>query len=164
MNVADVRRLFDYTEWANAQIFAAIDGLSEEQYARTIESSFPSIKATLAHVISAEWVWLLRWHGESPTNPPEWTKGAPREELHRQLHDVETKRAAFLASLDEAALAKEVAYVSVKGDAFSYPLGEQLRHVANHSTYHRGQLITMLRQVGAAAPATDWLVFVRSLK
>ena len=164
MNVEHVRRLCAYTEWANAQFFDAVDELTEEQYSRTIESSFPSIRDTLAHIISAEWVWLRRWNGESPTVAPPWTTGASRETLHEQLNAVETERAAFLDSLTEDALATPLSYRSIKGDAFTYPLGDQLQHVANHSTYHRGQLTTMLRQAGATPPATDWMVFQRSLK
>jgi len=164
MNLDEARSLFAYTEWANAQIFAVIDRLTEEQYTRTIESSFPSIQDTLAHVISAEWIWLRRWGGESPTVAPSWTVGASRETLHEQAAEVEGERAAFLDSLNDDSLAAVISYRSMRGDPFAYPLAEQVRHVANHSTYHRGQLTTMLRQVGATPPATDWLVFQRSLK
>jgi uncharacterized damage-inducible protein DinB len=164
MNIHDVRRLFEYTEWANARIFSVIDDLTEEQFARTIESSFPSIRATLAHVISAEWIWMRRWTGESPASAPDWASGAPREELHRRLDAVQAERTQLLEALNDDGLAEIVSYRSIRGDAFAYPLGEQMLHVANHSTYHRGQLTTMLRQVGATPPATDWLVFQRSLK
>ena len=164
MNLADVRRLYAYTEWANAQIFAAADALSDEQYSRRIESSFPSISATLAHVISAEWIWLRRWKGESPQVAPDWAAGAPRPALHEKMREVEDERRELLDSLNEDALATIIAYRSIKGDPFAYPFADQLIHMANHSTYHRGQLTTMLRQVGAVPPATDWLVFQRTLK
>jgi len=164
MNLSDVRRLFAYTEWANALFFAVVDQLTEEQYTRTIDSSFPSIQDTLAHVVSSEWVWMRRWKGESPTVVPEWNSGASRETLHEQLRAVEAERKEFLASLDDDALATLVSYRSIKGDPFTLPLGEQFQHVVNHSTYHRGQLTTMLRQVGAAPPGTDLSLFFRSLK
>ena len=162
MNINDVRRLFAYTEWANACIFSVVDDLTDEQYTRTIESSFPSIRATLAHIISVEWIWMRRWTGESPASPPGWASGAARDELRRRLSAVQAERTELLDSLNDDGLAAIVSYRSVKGDAFAYPLGEQMLHVANHSTYHRGQLTTMLRQAGATPPATDWLVFLRT--
>ena len=164
MNVSDVRRLFAYTEWANGLFFDAIDQLTEEQYSRTIPSSYSTIGDTLAHIISAEWIWLRRWNGESPTVVPEWCTGASRETLHEELRKVETERAAFLATLTEDALAAPLSYRSIKGDPFTLPLGEQLQHVVNHSTYHRGQLTTMLRQAGATPPGTDLSIFFRTAK
>jgi uncharacterized damage-inducible protein DinB len=50
-------------------------------------------------------------------------------------------------------------YQNLKGETWRYPLWQQMHHVVNHSTYHRGQVVTMLRQLGAAAPATDLLVY-----
>jgi len=164
MNVKDVRRLFAYTEWANALFFDAVDQLTEEQYARTIESSFPTIGDTLAHIISAEWIWLRRWKGESPMVAPPWTTGASRETLHEQLRELEAERASFLEMLSDEALAAPLSYRSIKGDPFTLPLGEQLQHVVNHSTYHRGQLTTMLRQAGATPPGTDLSLFFRIVK
>jgi len=161
--MSDVRPLFAYTEWANARIFECVDGLPEAEYTRTIESSFPSIAATLAHIVSAEWVWLRRWKGESPTVVPEWAGGA-RAVLHEKLREVEAERAAFLDTLTDAALAESFSYRSVKGDPFTRPLGITLQHVVNHSTYHRGQLTTMLRQAGAAPPSTDFTLFFTNPK
>jgi uncharacterized damage-inducible protein DinB len=101
MNLSDVRRLFAYTEWANALFFAVVDQLTEEQYTRAIDSSFPSIQDTLAHVVSSEWVWMRRWKGESPTVVPEWNSGASREKLHQQLSAVEAERKVNLDTLDD---------------------------------------------------------------
>lgn len=164
MNMSDIRPLFAYTEWANARIFECIDGLSDEQYTRTIESSFPSIAATLAHIISAEWIWLRRWKGESPLAAPEWAGGAARETLHEELRAIEAERDAFLATLTDDALTVPFSYLSIKGDAFTRPLGVTLQHVVNHSTYHRGQLTTMLRQAGAAPPSMDLTLFLTNPK
>ena len=162
--MSDFCPLFAYTEWANARIFECVDGLPEAEYTRTIESSFPSIAATLAHIISAEWVWLRRWKGESPTVVPEWAGGASRQVLHETLREVEAERDAFLNTLTEDSFTAPISYRSVKGDPFTRPLWITLQHVINHSTYHRGQLTTMLRQVGAAPPSTDLTLFFTNPK
>jgi uncharacterized damage-inducible protein DinB len=73
---------------------------------------------------------------------------------------LERSQGEFLAGLTDAALGLPVSYENPPGRVWTYSLGQMLRHVVNHSTYHRGQVITLLRQLGAAAVATDLLVFV----
>jgi uncharacterized damage-inducible protein DinB len=161
MNSADMRRLYAYTDWANERMLAAIDGLSEEQRTRTIPSSFPSILETLHHIAFAEWLWLRRWQGESPMALP---GGASLGELRDRLRAVADERRAYLDALADDAMAGQISYRSIKGDPFTMNLGDVLVHCANHSTYHRGQLVTMLRQVGVKPPGTDYTEFVRTLR
>jgi uncharacterized damage-inducible protein DinB len=162
MDANDVRRLYDYTDWANERMLGAIAGLSDEQFARDIVSSYRSIRDTLAHIAVAEFLWLRRWMGESPPREPEWMTGQSFDELRRKLHDIAAERRSYLSSLANADVEVTLHYRSVKGDAFALPLGDTLIHCANHSTYHRGQLVTMLRQVGATPPNMDYSVFARS--
>jgi uncharacterized damage-inducible protein DinB len=159
MNVDDIRSLYDYTIWANARFFGAAGELSTEQLVRDLKSSFPSIRDTLSHIVSGEWVWLRRWLGESPSALPEWLENPSLESLRADLAKVEKERASFFSSLSPKDLERRVRYRNFKGDAMDFLLGDVLVHVANHSTYHRGQLATMFRQVGAAPPATDLTVY-----
>ena len=69
MTPADLRELVEYNYWARDRIFEAVSALAPEQYARAMGNSFSSIRETLVHVYSAEWVWLSRWQGVSPTAP-----------------------------------------------------------------------------------------------
>lgn len=162
MNIAEVRRLFAYNEWANARIVLSLRSLEQEQLERRIESSFPSIQATLGHIVSAEWIWLRRWKGESPESIPAWALEGTLETLVPQLTEVETERAQFLAGMSDGDLERKIAYRSIKGDPFETRFDDMFRHVVNHSTYHRGQLTTMIRQVGGVPPSTDFVVFTRS--
>ena len=162
MNVADIRKLYAYTEWANERILDAIATLSDEQFTREIVSSFPSIRETLSHIAYAEWLWLLRWQGDSPMDPPEWTKEPSLATLATQLRQTAAERRAYLDTLTDEKIAATIDYRSIKGDPFTMPLGGVLLHCANHSTYHRGQLTTMLRQVGATPPSMDYTLFLRS--
>jgi uncharacterized damage-inducible protein DinB len=161
MNIADARKLFDYTEWANERMAAACSGLTGEQLDREIVSSFPSIRLTLAHMASAEWIWLRRWLGESPSVWPEWIGEAPLDQVVAGWREVARERSAWLDGLADADLERAISYRSMKGDPFTNPLRDLFTHVANHATYHRGQLTTMLRQVGATPPATDFSVYIR---
>ena len=155
MNVDYFRRLFSYTEWANARFLECVRGLSEEQFTQHIPSSFPTIRDTLGHMVFAEWLWLQRWKGESPTSRPEWTKEPSLETLETQLRAVERERTELVDSLTDEDVRREFPYRNMAGEPYSALLGELMAHVVNHGTYHRGQLTTMLRQVGATPPSTD---------
>jgi uncharacterized damage-inducible protein DinB len=161
MTVDDVRALFAYDEWANARIFEAASALDPEQRTRRLTSSFPSIQETLAHIVMAEWVWLRRWKGESPTARPPWAGGAEVARLREALSAVEGERAGFLAGLTDARLGEPISYRTLKGEEQRGQLAGLCQHVVNHSTYHRGQAATLLRQVGATVPSTDLVVFTR---
>ena len=161
MQLTDVRSLFAYNEWANARIFAAASELDPEIFATPRGSSFSSIRDTLSHIATSEWVWLQRWRGESPTAPPAWGSSARASELIEKLRVVETERGQLLSALTEAGLQERLKYRNLKGEEFAQPLVDQMAHVVNHSTYHRGQVATLFRQAGMSAPATDLIVFMR---
>jgi uncharacterized damage-inducible protein DinB len=159
MNVKDVRDLFVYSEWANALVLDATGRLSDEEFTRALGNSFPSVRDTLVHLLFAEWVWLRRWRGESPRVILDPLQFADVESVRARLAEVARERAELVAGLSDADLYRVVAYVNSKGEEWRYPLGRMMQHVANHSTYHRGQVVTMLRQLGASAPSTDLLYY-----
>ena len=164
MTTGEVRELFAYDAWANALVFETAAGLSEEQLADSVASSFPSVVGTLAHMVGAEWVWLRRWLGESPEGFPDWVAKPVLADLRARLAAVEQEREAFVAGLSDGELGRIVSYRNLAGQVFADPLGGLIRHVVNHSTYHRGQVATQLRQLGLKPPSTDLIVFQRQLK
>ena len=165
MTLDDACRLFSYTEWANLGMVKCIRGLSEEQFTRHIPSSFPTIRDTLAHIAFAEWLWLRRWKGENPTARPEWTHEPSLDLLEMHLRAIGEERSHFLMTLTDDDLRRDFAYRNMAGASFSNRLGDLMTHVVNHATYHRGQLTTMLRQVGATPPSTDFVsVYLQTLK
>jgi uncharacterized damage-inducible protein DinB len=152
MTIEEVTELFGYGSWATMRMFAAAEALTPEQQTAVVASSFPSIRATLAHIVGAESFWLSQWMAASVPSTPLATLTIA--ELRGQLETVEAQRASFLASLTSVDLDRMVSYSGI-GEAFSLPLGQLMRHVVNHSTYHRGQLATQFRQLGYAPPNTD---------
>lgn len=159
MRVADIRSLYAFNEWANARIFSAAAQLDQGAFAEPRGSSFSSIRDTVAHIVTSEWVWLRRWRGESPTAVPDWGYLPDAAALARKLAEIEADRAAFLTGLSEEGLTKPMSYRNFKGEEWRHLLVDQLTHVVNHSTYHRGQVATLFRQAGSAAPVTDLIVF-----
>jgi uncharacterized damage-inducible protein DinB len=159
MDHATIGALYRYNLWANEQVLDAVSRLSRDDFTRDLKSSHGSIHETLTHLVWGEWIWLRRWKGESPTtvfSPADFPDVAS---LREQLQAVALERAAFLEDLTTERLAHVIEYRNVKGETWRYPLWQQLYHVVNHSTYHRGQVVTMLRQVGAAPTPMDFLVY-----
>lgn len=157
----EIRDLYAYNRWANRRTLDAAERLTPEELSRDLGSSFPSVRETLAHVLAAEWIWLERWRGSSPPGLPEAWDLSRLEAVRARWSEVETDQRTFVEGLDEAALDRVIAYRNTAGTEFENPLGQLLRHVVNHSTYHRGQVVTLLRQLGAEAVATDYVVYLR---
>jgi uncharacterized damage-inducible protein DinB len=166
MNLHDIRRLFDYTEWANDLAMAAADQLSDEHVRRDFGISHQSIFGTLTHTAGAEWIWLERWNGRSPAKSEAWpmwsTESCPDiATLNERWTEVVDRRAQLLTTIDEDRLAAELPFKLLSGDPSSMPLIDQMQHVVNHSTMHRGQIVGMIRQLGIEPPSTDLIFFLR---
>lgn len=157
----DLLDLVQYNDWANARMADTIGELPETAQSTPITSSFGSIRETLAHIASAEWIWLRRWQGESPAAAPPWVAGDSTDQLLGRLEMIRTDRLAFLAPLADADLSRPLEYRNLAGNTYRNTLADLVRHVVNHSTYHRGQLATQLRQAGYVPPATDFIVYRR---
>ena len=153
--------LLDYHYWARDRLFQAVGALTSEQYARPMGSSFASVRDTLNHTYFAEWVWHSRWQGESPSAFP---AAAPMDvEALRSLWVArEAMVRAFVSGQSDADIARPHAYTLFNGTASQSPLWQMVVHVVNHATYHRGQVTTLLRQLGAApAKSMDMIAFFR---
>src|SRR5438876_87222 len=143
-----IRLLWDYTDWADARAFEAVSKLTAEQYAKDLGSSHKSVRDTMVHLVSAQWIWLSRWKGTSPKAM--WTTEAypALAALKDRWAALHQEIEAFVSSQTEASLSGDLVYQNTKGETLKYPLGALLLHMVNHSTYHRGQVTTLLRQLG----------------
>jgi len=155
MSVAMVRDLYDYHRWANRTLYDFAVGLGEATCAREVGTQFSYRKVTrmFAHLHGADWVWLRRWKGTSPTTIPgdELTTMAAVRETWDAL---EAEQKAFVDALHDADLARVVGYKNTEGKAFSAPLGQLLVHVANHATHHRSEVATMVTMLSGSPPDT----------
>jgi uncharacterized damage-inducible protein DinB len=151
--------LFEYNVWANARLLARCAALSPDQWSRELGGSFSTLLSVVAHVVGAEWIWLRRWKGESPASAPAWYSDPSPTALMTALEQVEAERLQFLRSLTREDLDREVEYSLLDGSKGTLSLSILLRHVMNHSTYHRGQIAAMLRRLNVTPPSTDLLVY-----
>lgn len=156
-----LERLIEYTIWANHRVMRACATIPVDDFKRELGASFGGIRGTLAHMMWAEWIWLERWKGVSPPGFPDESELADIVALRDRWKVIEDHRRAWLDALPRSAPAATVEYRNTAGDAFAAPLWQLVQHVANHSTYHRGQVISLLRQVGGRTVTTDMVVFDR---
>jgi uncharacterized damage-inducible protein DinB len=166
MNVADIKQLFDYTEWANDRALDAAAELSDDDLRRDFGISYKSIFGTLLHMAGAEWIWLERWNGRAPGKEA-WSMWSPEacnglDALNEGWADVIARRSMYVADLDEGRFDAEMHFKLLSGDASSMRLAHQMQHVVNHATLHRGQVVGMIRQLGLTPPSTDLLFYLRS--
>jgi uncharacterized damage-inducible protein DinB len=166
MNLTDIQRLFAYTEWANDLALDAAAKLSDEHLCHEFGISHKSIFGTLLHMAGADWIWFERWNGRSPKKDEAWslwtTDSCPHlATLRDRWANLVDGRARFIAGLDEERLSAELPFKLLSGDPNSMPLVDQMQHIANHATMHRGQVVGMIRQLGFEPPATDLLFYLR---
>lgn len=161
MNLEDFRLLYDFNSWANHRILDACASLTNEQFTRNLGNSFPSVRDTLCHICGAEWIWIERWHGHSPGALPNAADYPTLEALRDRWAGVERDLRDYVASLTPEDLQRILNFKTLAGVPYSQPLWQCLQHVANHGTYHRGQVITMLRQLEAKPVGTDIIAFYR---
>ncbi len=151
-----------YNAWANEQFIALLLEADEALFDRELVSSFTSIRKTLLHVWGAEDIWLQRFERVAK---PEWKAASfngTTAELCARWKESSAGLIAFVERQDEAALSAILTGMNLKGQPFADPLPAALLHVTIHGGYHRGQLVTLLRQLGITAiPQTDYIEYVR---
>ena len=151
-----------YTIWANRKIIECINNLSNDQINREISSSFSSVFKTVLHMLDAEAIWWQRVKlVEHIERPGDGFTGS-FEELSKKLEAQSKLWEEWVANASDNQLNHVFAYQNTKKEQFKQPVYEMLLHIFNHNTYHRGQLVTMLRQLGVEKiPPTDFIVFSR---
>ena len=162
MDLKTLRVLLDYHYWARDRLLDAVEPLTPDQFTRDIVSSFRSVRDTLVHIYAAEAAWFSRWQGQSPAGllPPDTF--ANLAALRQGWTEHEVKMRAFLESLGDTGIGRVMEYKSIAGQPAASVFWHMLQHVVNHASYHRGQVTTMLRQLGAAPPKSlDLIAFYR---
>jgi uncharacterized damage-inducible protein DinB len=157
----DLSRLLRYTVWANHRLLRAAATMGVEDWRRDLGGSHGGVRGTLAHMMWAELVWLERWKGLP--NPPRGDESQfPTViELRDRWTGLDEHRQAWLEGLPAEAGSTVIHYRTTDGTAYESPLERLVQHAANHSTYHRGQVLSFLRQLGVKPVSTDMLVWDR---
>lgn len=161
MSPEEIFQLFDYNSWANERSLTAAEKLAPEEFTRPMGSSFSSVRDTLAHIYGAEWIWLERFEGRSPTALPNLNQFPDVQTLRESWSVHEKNLIGFVHRLTQADLDQQMEYKTLRFGVYKNPLWQSMMHLINHGTYHRGQVTTLLRQLGAQPILLDLMHFYR---
>jgi uncharacterized damage-inducible protein DinB len=161
MTIQDFQTLFEFNSWANARTLQAVDSLPEEKLYVDLKSSFGSIHGTLVHLVGAEDIWLQRLNGADPGIFMKKDNYPTYASVKSKWKEVETGWQKYIADLKEEELPRTLTFHNIRGELVTQKIWQSLQHLVNHSTYHRGQLTTLVRQSGGTPVATDLIAFYR---
>jgi uncharacterized damage-inducible protein DinB len=157
-------QLARYNAWANGKMIDLLKTVPAPLLDQELASSFPSLRKTVLHVWSAEDIWLQRLLlAEHPVFAADGFRGG-NDQLLQAWQKTDTDLVAFVEKqYDDRSFEHICQYYNLQKKSFKQPVGEILLHLFNHSTYHRGQIVTLLHQAGVTKiPATDFVVFQRT--
>jgi uncharacterized damage-inducible protein DinB len=138
----------DYNAWANSIAIAWLRQISDEQWQQAITSSFPSIRQTAIHIASAESVWIDFWNDVPEPVYLSTVFTGTRQELITIWENTSAGLKQFIENCAEEDYQRPVVFKWPRGGTMQMEFSQTCVHVFNHSTYHRGQLVNALRQVG----------------
>ncbi len=153
----------EYNVWANKRLIDLLLKQEEGLCDKEVASSFTTIRATIMHNWSAEVIWLQRLE---LAEHPQWMESiftGTLTEAFQQWQNTSAELVKFIAKqYDDRSFTHEVIFPDRRGDISKMQVGQILHHVFNHATYHRGQIVTMLRTLGVKdIPSTDFFAFAR---
>jgi uncharacterized damage-inducible protein DinB len=143
-----VKTLAQYNIWANDTVCNWLHQLSNEQWKLIQVSSFQTIEATAIHILAAEYIWYQRLNHIAPSVWIGSEDLGAKDDVISRWKKTSSDIKNYVDSLDEKKLHEVIIFKRLNGDENSLTIQGMLTHVFNHSTHHRGQLVTMLRVAG----------------
>ncbi len=148
--------------WANQRMVDTFASMTDEQFNAPIVSSFPSVRTTFLHIWDAEALWLKRLNGISLADFPSKSFHGDTKDVFNGLLNASKEFADFVAAQPNDFFETTISFKTISYGEGSQAAYEMVHHCMNHSTFHRGQLITMGRQLGLEKfPPTDFVYYLR---
>ena len=157
-----LRMLMRYKAWANELVFAVAAKLPESELTAPRKIVFGSMLRTLNHVYAMDEVWRAHLEGRShdyTTRNPEACP--PFDQLRDAQRAMDAWWVDYARALPEEKHEEVVSFRFIGGGPGAMTRRDILLHVANHGTYHRGNVASMMYQAGAQPPTTDLPVFLK---
>ena len=161
MNKQDIQLLFKYNQWASKRIFDKVALVTHEQFIAPASYPHGGLRSTLTHMLFSEWIWRMRWEGQSPSSGPQAEDFPTFESLRERWLEDGAKLLEFVNSCTEERLNQNIQYKSLKGLPFENILWHMMAHVINHGTQHRSEAAAMLTDLGHSPGDIDMIVFLR---
>jgi uncharacterized damage-inducible protein DinB len=163
MTLQEIKLLHAFNSWATNRILNAVAEMPPELYTKDMKSSHGSIHGTLVHMVSAEKIWCARMAGEQEAKVTTTADVATLDDLRHAWEQVGFAMAKLLGSMTDKKLQATFTAPSPRGQTFTHTYWQVIQHVVDHSTYHRGQVITLMRQNGVVPPNTGLIAFYREI-
>ena len=145
MHIDQIKELYAYDHWANERLWQALVGLNSDQLNMDTHNGIGSILATLLHMLSAAWVWRMRWQGSMPTSTLAIADFPTLQSIRTRWQEEEGQLQRFLTTLHDEDLNREFRYVRLTSDqVFTQPLWKTMLHLINHQTQHRSEIAMQL--------------------
>jgi uncharacterized damage-inducible protein DinB len=155
VQIAEVRTLYDYLFWAHERMMIPAARLSSEEFSREMGASYGSVRGTLVHMMSVEWLYLSRWHGVFPDSMLDPEAFPTLEAIEERWSGIRRELRSYLGRVHQQHLNHLLIYRNMRGEEVRLPLYATLLHLINHHTFHRGQVITLVRQLGHEPEESD---------
>jgi uncharacterized damage-inducible protein DinB len=140
-----------YNRWMNERLYALCAELSDAERKRDRGAFFESIHGTLNHILLGDRIWLGRFVGRPiAVRSMDQELYAEFDELRSEREITDREITAWAESLTAEALGRSLEYGSSRR-----PFWVAVVHFFNHQTHHRGQLTTLLSQIGIDPGVTD---------
>lgn len=146
-----------YNQWMNGKVYATCADIPDAQRKVNRHAFFKSIHGTLNHLLFGDYAWMNRLAGR------DYVVKSIGEEIFSDFEEMRAARAdldedilSWAEGLDPAWLDREVTWTSKSyGRDFTHTNWQLATHMFNHQTHHRGQLTTLLTQMGKDVGPTD---------
>jgi len=156
-----IQTLYHYSGWANQRILDTASKGTAEQFLAEVGVSYGSLRDTLVHIMSSQWMWLMRWTGTSPRSRLEADEYPDLASIRARWGEIEADSRQFLSELTPARLGGVIDYLTIEGEPRSYPLWQLMLQQVNHATQHRSEAAVMLTQFGHSPGDLDFVVYLR---
>lgn len=161
IDLESIHAFLRYNDWSNEQILRAAELLSDELLDRPFDMGRGTLRRTLLHLHAGEHVWVQRWQGRTETPWPDEDEAASAKAIAERFPKTYSERSAFLDSLQNGELEREVTYRDSKGSLFHALLGDMVMQAIIHSIHHRSQAVNMIRRLGGSLVELDYMTWVR---
>jgi len=151
-----------YNHWANEKMCNYLSGVQEDEILANKKAEYHTIKKVILHIADAEQTWLARLNGKNIPHMHKLDSSGSFADICSTIRNNSADFIEFISTKNDQFFLSATEYINLKGKTFSQNNAEIILHCMNHSTFHRGQVMSMLRHVGYTdQSASDFIMFLR---
>jgi uncharacterized damage-inducible protein DinB len=155
MTAEEIRLHIFYSGWASRKLLDAALALPEDEQHRDVGISHKSLMGTLDHILFGDRIWFARIADPRVLEL--------KEPLAVVWPQVQKRWEDWAVALSHQDIVRTVEYKDSRGNVHRTPAWQIVLHVVNHATLHRGQAMSLLRQLGVTPPQTDLITYYREI-